>query len=207
MARNLGTEEYYAYIDVTSFGIWGLVHVLPLVEEVPLSTVIYKEGDPPMPVLPGLDLKIKQRYSWRETYDSLRISHMNISLSDVVHHPLGLGSDALSLPSIPGFSSQWLPSDGILMVSAIPGFLFTENTADDYEDGVTETVSVNQFIDSVDATATLAAFSSALRDLRFESSGPAGSRTLQLSVQELLTMEVVSLMAEVQVGCGGFVYL
>ena len=205
-SRNLGPgrEELYAYIDITTVGVWGLVHVLPLVEEVPLSAVLYKEDDPPMPVLPGLELEIKQRYSWPEIYDNVRISHMNISLADADEQAI----DELSLPSIPGFASQWLPSDGTLMVSAIPGFLFTENTADDYEDGAVEDVNVNQFIDSVEATATLGAFSSALRDLRFESSGPAGFRTLQLSVQELLTMDVVSLIVEVQVtGLRGFVCL
>ena len=177
--------------------------MLPLVEEVPLSTVMYMEDDPPMPVLSQLELAIKQRYSWSETYANLRISHVNVSFADYVE----LGNDALSLPSIPGFASQWLPSDGILMVSATPGFQFTENTADDYEDDAIETVNVTQFIDSGEATATLGFFSSALRDLRFESSGPAGSRTLQLSVQELLTMDFVSLIAEVQVRCLGLLYL
>ena len=159
---------------------------------------MYKEDDAAILVLPELQLGIKPQHSWPDTYANLRASQMNISFADGFE----LGNDVLIFPDIPGFKSLWIASEGILMVTAVPGFEFTDNTADDYEDGVIEIVDVTQFIDSVSATATLGTFSNALRELRFKSSGPAGSRTLQLEAQELVTRDVVSLLVEIQVWKG-----
>ena len=149
----------------------------------------YTEGDTGVPVSPVLDLSIKESNDWNIKYANLRVKSMEITVSDGYVK----GEDVLMLPEVPGFESSWDVEEGVLTISSIPGFDFTENTADDYEDAQVEHVDVSEVLESVDATARVAQFQEALRQVQFVSS-TAGSvgRQMSLSAQELLTSDTIA---------------
>ena len=191
-----GNVEYWAYIDVTHFSIWSLVHVLPLIDWAEPAMLEYVEGEPPMRIFPDLNLAVKKDNSWDETYPNLRVRSMNVTIVEG-YLP---GEDNMRIPEVDGFETTWVPSDGVLMVKAIPGYYFTENTEDDYDDGRVERVQVHHFVETAEATATLADFEAALRQVEFQTESLGlEDRVIELKATELLSIDDVSRIAWVTV--------
>ena len=142
-----------------------------------------------MGISPLVDLSVKADNAWDQTYPNLRVKSMSIAVTDGYIQ----GEDTLSLPEVPGFSSEWDADQGILTVSAVPGYDFTENTADDYVADSVELVDVSEVLNTVEATARITQFQEALRLVKFESgSGGSISRQMTLSAQELLTADEIA---------------
>lgn len=191
-----GQEEYYAWLDVAHFSVYALVQVMPLVDKDVPHTVSYTEDAAAVAVSPGIQLEVKEDNQWHITYPNLRIRSMNITIVEGYE----AGKDRMLLPSMPGFDSEWMPELGILRISAIPGFPFTENTEEDYGENAVELVDVSEVLGDVLATATLDDFNDALRRVQFETSvlGVA-DRVMELSVNELLSADVVARISWTQV--------
>ena len=170
--------------------------MLPLIDWAEPAMPEYVEGEPPMRIFPDLDLAVKKDNSWDETYPNLRVRSMNVT---IVEGYL-LGEDNMRIPEVDGFETTWVPSDGVLMVKAIPGYYFTENTEDDYDDGRVERVQVHQFVETAAATATLAGFEAALRQVEFQTESLGlEDRVIELKATELLSIDDVSRIAWVTV--------
>ena len=179
-----------------NLSIWTLVHVLPLIDWVEPSTPEYVEGEPPIRIFPELELAVKKDNSWDKTYPNLRLRSMNVTIGDG-YLP---GEDNMGMPEVEGFETTWVPSDGVLMVKAIPGYDFTENTEDDYDDGRVELVQVQEFVATAEATATLRDFESALRQVEFQTESLGlEARVIELKASELLSIDDVSRIAFVTV--------
>ena len=186
-----GQLEYWAYTDLADFSVFSLAQVEPLVSEPKIPHIItYTEGTEAREISPLLDLNVKEDYGWNDKYPNLRLKSMSISVSE----GFVLGEDVLKFPEVPGFEGTWDAEQGVLTVAAVPGFDFTENTAEDYEDAQVETVDISEVLVSVEATATLEQFQEALRVVRFETSsaGSTLSRQMSLSANELLTSDTIA---------------
>ena len=176
-------------MDVSHFSVYALAQVVPLVSQDIPHSLLYTEDTEPVPVCPEIRLAIKEEFDWSLRYPNLRVKSMNVTVVEG-YEP---GADLLSLPAVDGFTSRWLEDAGVLTISAIPGFDFTDNTLEDYDDLSVEFVDVSEVLAKEEATATLDTFISALHMLEF-SSTVAGTqdRVMELSVMELLTSSVIA---------------
>lgn len=196
-----GGAEYFACMDTSAAAVYSLVNVLPLVEKVTPHFPVYTEGATPVPISPYIDLQLKTENSWHLKYSSLRISSAKVSISEGFEP----GRDALRLPFIEGFASEWDGARGVLTVTAAdsPAEKRAAQQDDlDYEDGLAEdVVDVSDFLAASGATATPAELSRALRLVTFETSnmGSSDSRTVTLAVVELLTSNPPFVVAWVKV--------
>ena len=179
------------------FAVYSLAEVVPLISEPEIPHVVEcTEGEDAVGISPLLDLAVKQDNGWDDTYPNLRVKSMSIAVTEGYVE----GEDQLTLPEVPGFSSNWDAQQGILTVSAIPGYDFTENTADDYVADSVELVDVSEVLNKFEATARIEQFQEALRLVRFESeTGGSISRTMTLSAQELLTADIIATISVAQV--------
>ena len=185
-----GEVEYWAYTHLDGFEVFSLAHVEPLISEPEIPHIMtYTEGANAQAISPWLDLKVKEDNEWNVKYPSLRVRSMSISVDEGYIK----GEDILKLPEVPGFESAWDEEHGVLTVSAIPGFEFTEDTMADYEDGQVELVDVTEVINTVEASAKLTDFREVLRMVQFETtSGGTLSRKMSLSANELLTSDSIA---------------
>ena len=176
-------------MDVSHFSVYALAHVVPLVSKDVPHSLVYTEDSDALPVSPEIDLAIKEDHDWHLRYPNLRVRSMNVTVVEG-YEP---GKDLLSLPETDGFTTEWLEREGVLIISAIPGFDFTDNTLEDYGDSAVELVDVSEVLEKGEATAALKQFVPALRRVAF-SSTTAGSqdRVMELSVMELLTAAVIA---------------
>ena len=170
--------------------MFSLAQVEPLISEPEIPHIMtYTEGANAQAISPWLDLNVKEDNEWNVKYPSLRVTSMSISVDDGYIK----GEDVLKLPEVPGFESTWDEERGVLTVSAIPGFAFTDDTMDDYEDGQVELVDVTEVINTVEASAKLVDFQEVLRLVQFETtSGGILSRQMSLSANELLTSDTIA---------------
>jgi hypothetical protein len=191
-----GSLEYWAYADVMHFSVYTLAQVLPLVDQdIPHSNVVQEDAGA-VRIHPTVDLAVKEANSWRQSYPNLRIRSMNVSMVEG-YEP---GSDLITLPDVPGFTSEFFPENGVLRISTVPGYDFTDNTAEDYNDDVVELVDVGEFIHSAQATATLANFNEVLRQVDFRTTTLGRSdRIMELSINELLTADTIARISFTQV--------
>ena len=168
--------------------MFSLAQVEPLISEPEVPHIMtYTEGTVAQEISPWVDLIVKEDNQWNVKYPSLRVRSMSIAVDEGYIK----GADVLKLPLVPdGFESAWDEEHGVLTVSAIPGFEFTEDTMDDYEDGQVEMVDVTEVINAAEASAKLTDFQEVLRMVQFETtSGGSLSRTMSLSADELLTSD------------------
>ena len=170
--------------------MFSLAQVEPLIAEPEIPHIMtYTEGANAQAISPWLGLNVKEDNEWNVKYPSLRVRSMSISVDEGYIK----GEDILKLPEVPGFESAWDEEHGVLTVSAIPGFAFTDDTMEDYEDGQVDLVDVTQLINTVEASAKLTDFQEVLRLVQFETtSGGILSRQMSLSANELLTSDTVA---------------
>lgn len=193
-----GAVSFWAYTDgiTDASAVYALARVLPLVDKEVPNTVIYQEDTGGVRIAPSIDLRVREENEWRQKYPNLRVRSMNVSLVQGFEP----GQDQLSLPSVPGFSSSFDSELGILTIDAVPGYDFTEDTAEDYEEDEVERVNVAEVYSTVDATARLADFNAALRMVEFRTTTlGAADRSMELSVDELLTADVVATISWAQI--------
>ena len=184
-----GLITYWAYVDVSHFSVYALAEVLPLVDPDIPTSVSVAEDVGSVNISPSIELEVKQDNQWHLTYPNLRVRSMNVSIAEGFEP----GSDWLSMDPVPGFDATWHESDGVLTISAVPGFEFTDNTDDDYDDGTVELVDISEVLDTVAATSTLRDFNAALQAVTFGTSVVGSTdRIMELSVNELLTAAVVA---------------
>ena len=158
-------------------------------EDVP-AVVTHTEDSEGVAISPLMDLNVKTDNSWDVRYPNLRIKAVNITIVEGYVE----GSDVLEMAEeVPGFRHEWFEEDGVLRLEAIAGFDFTENTWEDYDEGHVEFVDVSEVLDKDEPTATLDQFSVALQKVLF-STDTLGktARVMELSVDELLTSDVIA---------------
>lgn len=117
-------EEYWAHFEVLGPTLFALARVLPLVSQPEPSYVSYLEDSPRVPLIPGIELSVKSINSWDEKFPNLRIRSVDLSIVEG-YVP---GDDLLTMLEVPGFEASWDEEGGVLTVSAVPGFDFTDNT-------------------------------------------------------------------------------
>lgn len=190
--------QFWAFMEASGNlnGVYALVFVLPLSASDALPYALsYQEQSPPVPIAPSLSLTVREDNDWRTRHPRLRIRSMNFTVSDGYE----AGKDVLSLKNLPGFDVTWLEHVGTLVVAAASGYAFTDDAASDYDDGHLEEVDVTEFLSA--ASATIHDFENVMREVTFQSAHDGGStdRSVELSVAELLTADVIGVVASVHV--------
>lgn len=185
-----GAPEYWAYTDVSHFSVYALAQVLQLVDRagVPHSQTYVEDSDA-VKVNPALELRVKQDNQWDIKYPRVRVKSVNVTITEGFEP----GKDFLSMEEVPGLRSTFHKEEGVLTIAAVPGFDFTDSMDEDYGDAAVELVDVSEVLMSAGASAALQEFSKALRLVAFETS-TSGSvdRVMELSVEELMTSDVVA---------------
>ena len=191
LSQASGGLEYFAQLEIYQPGIYTLVYVPPLVDEdVEINVVTHTEDSDGVAISPLMDLNVKSDNSWDVRYPNLRVKGVNITIVEGYVE----GSDVSEMAEeVPGFRHKWFEDGGVLRLEAIDGFDFTENTWEDYEEGHVEVVDVSEVLDKEEPTATLEQFSVALKKVIFSTDtlGKA-ARVMELSVDELLTSDVIA---------------
>eukprot|EP00873_Tetraselmis_striata_P025523 jgi/Tetstr1/445787/TSEL_033434.t1 len=184
-------EEYWAYVEVSHFSVYALVQVLPLVAPPPSGPryVAYNEDGPPALIHPDASLEVVDVNGWPMAWPNLRIRSLNVTIVDG-YMP---GADVMGMASLQGFEAEWHAAEGCLEVRAVAGVGWTEDVADDYEDGQLDDMDITEVLDQGHPAAPINTASGVLRSITFASSEAGrAERVLQLRALELLTASMVA---------------